>query len=72
MRAGFSFRASHFGREAMTDINLALLQDTGWYEPPDDLRSPVAHKAVGHKAIRNCSCYRDLYCLNDDICSVYS
>lgn len=31
MRPGFAVQGLHYTREAMTDITLGLLQDTGWY-----------------------------------------
>eukprot|EP00892_Ulva_mutabilis_P005907 jgi/Ulvmu1/3689/UM017_0105.1 len=32
MRAGFAASPVHYGREAMTDMTLGMLQDTGWYD----------------------------------------
>lgn len=52
MRAGFSFQRVHYGREAMTDIVLGAMQDTGWYGAPfaviltGDRLTPIA---VEHK-----------------------
>lgn len=35
MRAGgFTGESTHYGREAVTDILLGLLQDTGWCATP--------------------------------------
>eukprot|EP00892_Ulva_mutabilis_P005906 jgi/Ulvmu1/3688/UM017_0104.1 len=32
MRAGFAASTVHYGREAMTDMTLGVMQDTGWYD----------------------------------------
>ena len=33
MRSGQSFSTVHYDRQAMTDITLGLMQDTGWCAP---------------------------------------